>query len=182
MKLLDFGISKLVDRSRTTTVMKGTLTYMAPDNFQANISDKVHINTKVDSWSFGCIMSEIFSREIPWSSLTNDDSTLISLLFQKKDFPIPQLINHDNVKKLLSKCLICNSDKRYCMRKIKNSLLYILEKELHFYEFDEEKYGENLCGDNEISNSLIKKEKKIVEKLKRHLDEYGMNYKVIIIC
>jgi serine/threonine protein kinase len=153
LKLLDFGISKLADRSRTTTLMKGTLTYMAPENFQTNINEKkIVISTKVDSWSFGCIISEIFSGEKPWAILTNDDKILISFLFQKKQFPIPQNIKYNNVIPLISNCVETNYEKRYCMIKAYNSLLATLCNEMVKYSLDSDKYVQGVFTNNYISN------------------------------
>jgi serine/threonine protein kinase len=153
LKLLDFGISKLADRSRTTTLMKGTLTYMAPENFQTNINEKkIVISTKVDSWSLGCIISEIFSGEKPWSNLTNDDKILISFLFQKKQFPIPENIQDNKIIYLISNCLETNYEKRYCMTKVYNSLLALLCNEMVKYSLDSDKYVQGIFTNNYISN------------------------------
>lgn len=63
----DFGISKIAPQmgrsDESLTVGMGTPVYMAPECFRK------HYTTKVDVYSFGIVMNEVFSEERPWSHL-----------------------------------------------------------------------------------------------------------------
>lgn len=64
-KISDFGISKKAleaDRGHLYSIMKGTLAYMAPEM----TNDKGY-NSKVDIWSAGCIVLEMWTGKTPWS-------------------------------------------------------------------------------------------------------------------
>jgi len=118
LKLLDFGISKIVNEEKViNTVSLGTIMYMAPENFdlltivvdsQENSDDseksedeekstfsleeisrgKSNISEKVDIWAFGCILHEMFTGIRPWKNKVNDDKKIMALLYSKKTFEI----------------------------------------------------------------------------------------------
>ena len=58
-KIGDFGISKQLVNQKYTTTKKGDLHYMAPEMLQKNVK----YNNKVDIWSLGCIIYELFNLE-----------------------------------------------------------------------------------------------------------------------
>lgn len=66
-KISDFGISKKVEtinRGRAFTGMKGTVFWMAPETFD---SRKQGYDVKVDIWSTGCVVLEMWTGKRPWS-------------------------------------------------------------------------------------------------------------------
>jgi serine/threonine protein kinase len=65
-KISDFGISKKADvhRGRAFTGMKGTVFWMAPEILS---SDGKGYDVKVDIWSVGCIVLEMWTGDRPWS-------------------------------------------------------------------------------------------------------------------
>lgn len=65
-KISDFGISKKADihRGRAFTGMKGTVFWMAPEILY---SDGKGYDVKVDIWSVGCIVLEMWTGDRPWS-------------------------------------------------------------------------------------------------------------------
>jgi len=125
VKLLDFGISKITqNRSFTTTLAIGTILYMAPENFDTeflsgqtlNESANSKITGRVDVWAFGCMLSEIFSKSKPWSPLAKDDTSVISHLYSKSRFPIPDKIDRSRYKKLvllIERCTHISECQRY---------------------------------------------------------------------
>jgi len=68
-------------------------------------SDKpIKMGTKVDIWSTGCLISEIFSGIVPWSNEVKNDISLQKRLLDKKPFPIPAEID-DDIKYIISQCV-----------------------------------------------------------------------------
>ncbi|RKH02951.1 serine/threonine protein kinase [Corallococcus sp. CA053C] len=67
VKLLDFGISKLID-SRTVqtldSVLMGTPQYMAPEQAMGHNSD---VDSRTDLFSFGCMLYEMIAGRPPYS-------------------------------------------------------------------------------------------------------------------
>ncbi|KAJ7244724.1 kinase-like domain-containing protein [Mycena haematopus] len=65
-KISDFGISKKEDmQGQAFTGMKGTAFWMAPEVLDAN--NKRGYDSKVDIWSVGCVVLEMWSGERPWA-------------------------------------------------------------------------------------------------------------------
>jgi serine/threonine protein kinase len=142
MKLLDFGISKITqNRTFTTTVAMGTILYMAPENFDTsflsgqtmNEVTKSRITGRVDVWAFGCMMSEIFSKCKPWAPKAKDDTSVLSHLYNKKNFHIPEVIKNIKIRDLIEKCTTVNENMRYnfymTIKDLRNILVdLILEK------------------------------------------------------
>lgn len=113
LKLIDFGISKITqNRSFTTTVAMGTILYMAPENFDTQFMKgqtlnevmKSKITGRVDVWAFGCILSEIFSKVKPWFPVAKDDNAVISQLYNKRNFPVPEKISNQKIRSLIENC------------------------------------------------------------------------------
>ncbi|KAJ7169809.1 kinase-like domain-containing protein [Mycena filopes] len=64
-KISDFGISKRQDlKGQAFTNMKGTAFWMAPEVVDSN---KRGYDTKVDIWSLGCVVLEMWTGERPWA-------------------------------------------------------------------------------------------------------------------
>ena len=64
-KLSDFGISKkLVELKKRAYSMQGTTYWMAPEVFR---SDREGYDSKVDIWSVGCVVLEMWTAKRPWS-------------------------------------------------------------------------------------------------------------------
>jgi serine/threonine protein kinase len=66
-KISDFGISKKAlegDRGRLYSIMKGTIAYMAPEMID---NENKGYDSKIDIWSVGCIVFEMWTGKTPWS-------------------------------------------------------------------------------------------------------------------
>lgn len=146
-KILDFGISKLSDRSKTTTLLKGTLSYMAPENFGLEMYDpeisqnengngnKISkINNKIDVWAFGCILNEVFSKYNmkPWEGEDNDNQILSNLVMGKA-FPIDESIDNIYIKNLISDCTLNEPESRPDFYLIYCTLLVALKEHMIIY-------------------------------------------------
>lgn len=64
-KISDFGISKRTDDGSggAFTAMKGTVFWMAPEVINTK---KKGYNFKVDIWSVGCVVLEMWAGSRPW--------------------------------------------------------------------------------------------------------------------
>ena len=69
-KISDFGISKRTDdinENGIHTSMQGSVFWMAPEVVQAARSGEQHsYNGKVDIWSLGCVVLEMWAGRRPW--------------------------------------------------------------------------------------------------------------------
>ena len=66
-KISDFGISKRTDdieQAGAYTSMQGTVFWMAPEVINAQ---KGGYNSKVDIWSVGCVVYEMWTGQRPWN-------------------------------------------------------------------------------------------------------------------
>lgn len=66
-KITDFGISKRTDDINMIgahTSMQGSVFWMAPEVIN---SQKKGYNSKIDIWSVGCVVFEMWTGERPWS-------------------------------------------------------------------------------------------------------------------
>ncbi|KAF8350135.1 kinase-like domain-containing protein [Amanita rubescens] len=83
-KISDFGISKKVDdlqNIRAFTNMKGTIQWMAPEILDTK---KAGYDAKVDIWSVGCVVLEMWSGEKPWSN-----EVLVSVMYKVSQYKQP---------------------------------------------------------------------------------------------
>ena len=89
------------------TRAKGTLHYLAPETLEAaDLSDTEDIisivTNKVDVWSYGCIVSYLFSGFLPWCNEYKDHEVVIQkLLLTKKEFPVQTNIYDENIIKII---------------------------------------------------------------------------------
>jgi serine/threonine-protein kinase len=114
VKLIDFGISKIASKTVTYTGNQtGTVPYMSPEYFDVDIDDylennensskPIAISSKLDIWSTGCLISEIFSGKAPWSNKCRNENAIKKNLTMGGAFPIPESIDEE-VKEVIKKC------------------------------------------------------------------------------
>jgi serine/threonine protein kinase len=123
--LIDFGIAKRLNEGTfdAVTRAKGTVHYLAPESLDAadytEEEDIISIiTTKVDVWSYGCIVSYLFSGYLPWSNVYNE-SAICQQLMLKTKFPVPNNLGNDTIVKIVSACTETDSKKRATMKEIK---------------------------------------------------------------
>mmetsp|Transcript_34646 Transcript_34646/g.6239 ORF Transcript_34646/g.6239 Transcript_34646/m.6239 type:complete len:81 (+) Transcript_34646:1145-1387(+) len=77
-----------------TTICIGTTRFMAPELFDSeNIKN---LGEKVDIWSLGCVILEIFSNKRPWHHIASANSNCIFYeIFKKVPLPIPDGIPNE---------------------------------------------------------------------------------------
>ncbi len=59
IKIVDFGVSKKIEKKKTLTKYVGTSYYMAPELIKGE-----DYNNKVDIWAFGCVIYELLTLKI----------------------------------------------------------------------------------------------------------------------
>ena len=64
--ITDFGLSKIARHAQTTVLHKGTPQYTPPEGY----TDK-KVDDKLDVFSFGIMLWEMWSREVPYYGLNN---------------------------------------------------------------------------------------------------------------
>ena len=78
VKVLDFGIAKVLAESRTTrTAAVGTPLYMAPEQYRAG-----RISPASDVWALGLIAFELLTGASYWKAARGDDATPASIMFE----------------------------------------------------------------------------------------------------
>ncbi|KAH7829557.1 putative phosphatidylinositol-4-phosphate 5-kinase [Monocercomonoides exilis] len=66
LMISDFGLSKITHHSQTLVLHKGTPQYTPPEGYSEG-----KVNEKLDVFSFGMIMWEMWKRELPFRGLSN---------------------------------------------------------------------------------------------------------------
>jgi len=121
VKLLDFGIAKLIEpeafetehdgigRTQTESgLLLGTVNYMSPEQARG-----LTVNERTDIWSLGVVLYEMTAGELPFKGDTRMD-TIVAILERE---PPPLNVPDDNRAPLLwpvvRKCLQKKSDERF---------------------------------------------------------------------
>ena len=130
-KISDFGLSQIntitstLSRAPSSRVAKGTTRYMA-----CEISKGLKPSRNSDVWSYGCILLEFITRELPFSSLQDN---AIFLMLQNDSAEIPLNFNTETpqvIADLISKCLVRKPDERPSFVKIEELFKSIDEEKL----------------------------------------------------
>ncbi|KAH7910883.1 hypothetical protein BJ138DRAFT_1151938 [Hygrophoropsis aurantiaca] len=84
-KISDFGISKRTDDTNAPayTAMQGTVFWMAPEVI--NTQKEKGYNSKIDIWSVGCVVLEMWAGKRPWSD--EDFFTVMYKVIQMQQSP-----------------------------------------------------------------------------------------------
>lgn len=111
-KISDFGISRKSNDiySNSDMTMRGTVFWMAPEM----VDTKQGYSAKVDIWSLGCVVLEMFAGKRPWSNLE-----VVAAMFKigksKSAPPIPEdtlpLVSQEG-RNFLDSCFEINPDLR----------------------------------------------------------------------
>ena len=121
IKVLDFGISKVSNQTNfSQNTSSGTLVYSPPELMSVEVNVKVSF--KYDVWSYGLIVSYLFSEEQPWGDKINQMQVEYNL-FKKKPYPVPKSIESKNIQKLIDLCTKINPEERINPE----TILYLIE-------------------------------------------------------
>jgi predicted Ser/Thr protein kinase/TolA-binding protein len=109
VKVVDFGIARLADTSKTQTgMLLGTLAYMSPEQVRGQQAD-----ARCDIWAMGVVLYELITYQRPFTG-ENHAALLLSIL-QKEPPPIRQFVPECPValERVISKSLRKDEKERY---------------------------------------------------------------------
>lgn len=105
VKLCDLGNSRLLEGDKSwqsmSTVLNGTLAWMAPESFQSKTGKKS------DVWSLGCLVVEMLSGENPWGNRLEEGNAMMGLQRALADGerPEPPKTVSESCRAFVDKCL-----------------------------------------------------------------------------
>ena len=117
VKISDFGLAKIVesntDRVQLTSQGVGTYWYLPPECFEEK--KNVDISSKVDIWSVGVILFEMFFRKKPFGQNYTQDKLLKDRIMQNaKVVEIPNKPSiSEECKDFIRRCLAYHPEDRY---------------------------------------------------------------------
>jgi serine/threonine protein kinase len=110
MKIVDFGLAKLVHQTKLTTTSSiiGTPSYMSPEQAQGEVVDH-----RADIWALGVVFYELLTGESPFKG-KNEQAVLFSII-NKSPLPPSELKRDipDEVERIILKCLRKQPKDRY---------------------------------------------------------------------
>jgi serine/threonine protein kinase len=134
VRLIDFGLARISNNTVTKTAnVKISLPYMAPEvvipkDTQKDSLKPLQISPKIDVWSCGCILSEIFSEIPPWLNTCKNNIMITKALICNKEFPIPDAVD-ESIKAIIKKACANDPNDRPSCKEMKELLAELLEKE-----------------------------------------------------
>lgn len=115
VKILDFGIAKLVERQDSDPaqgsvhtelgVVMGTVDYMSPEQARG-----LPVDERTDIWSLGVVLYEMLARRLPFAGATRMDS-MVAIL-EREPFSLEESINA-TLRTVVETCLQKDRNKRY---------------------------------------------------------------------
>lgn len=133
-KITDFGISKRMDDiyGGAHTAMQGTVFWMAPEVIN---TQKGGYNFKIDIWSVGCVVLEMWGGRRPWTG-----QEMIAVMFKLYQAKLPPPVPDDVTLSELAddfrlKCFAINPDERASAAELKGHPYLILPPNWHFTSF-----------------------------------------------
>ncbi|MCA1602596.1 MAG: serine/threonine-protein kinase [Acidobacteria bacterium] len=145
IKLLDFGLAKLIEPVDATTdseaatkamvntgagTVMGTANYMSPEQAKGT-----KVDARTDLWSLGAVLYEVITGHVPFAGETPTET--ISLILQKEPPPLNRYANEvpAELERIVAKALTKDREERYQTAK---DLLIDLRNLKRKLEFDAE--------------------------------------------
>lgn len=129
IKLIDFGLSKIMGLDESTNEPFGTMNYMAPEIFLRN-----NYNHKEDIWSFGIVVFYILKNRFPFArTWGNSEYSLFELTIQVLYKNLSMDVKNSQSKKerilltIINNCLEKQIQKRVDIKGILNYMLLALQ-------------------------------------------------------
>ena len=111
IKVIDFGLSQLVDPSQKLTSKVGTAYYVAPEILQGNYTEKC------DIWSMGVILYILLSGDPPFNG-PSDNAIYAKIAKWKYSFPEKKWGNISDQAKDLIKHMLLPENERYNAKQV----------------------------------------------------------------
>ncbi|RHY57967.1 hypothetical protein DYB34_006932 [Aphanomyces astaci] len=131
-KLTDFGVSK-EDTQETMTVGVGTYRWMAPEILQVN-----HYSVAADMFSFGMILSELDTHNIPYADVTNPkngkplvDTAIMSMVIAGTIKPTFSHTMPKWVRDMAQQCIATDPEDRPTAMMLSNVVRKQIKREAH---------------------------------------------------
>ena len=122
-KISDWGLSRVMTESKSTTATSFTLYYAAPEQISGE-----HKDERTDIWQLGVILYELVTGQLPF---TGDSPGAVMTAITTRNPQSPTVINpslHD-VEAMIIKCLEKDPDKRYqSVLELQKALEILLQK------------------------------------------------------
>ena len=102
IKIMDFGLSKILGKKEKTVDGFGTLTFVSPE-----VLIRKPYNKEIDIWSIGVILYLLLSGDLPFDDEEDDEQKIAkSIVFNEVEFPQKKFGNRSKeVISLIKKCL-----------------------------------------------------------------------------
>ena len=102
IKIMDFGLSKILGKKEKTVDGFGTLTFVSPE-----VLIRKPYNKEIDIWSIGVILYLLLSGDLPFDDEEDDEQKIAkSIVFNEVEFPQKKFGNKSKeVISLIKKCL-----------------------------------------------------------------------------
>ena len=106
VKILDFGLAKLAGQAQLTkdSSTLGTVAYMSPEQLRGE-----EVDYRTDIWSFGIVLYEMLSGELPFKG-DYEQAITYSIL---NDEPKIEININPDIEKIINICLNKNAEDRY---------------------------------------------------------------------
>lgn len=110
VKIMDFGLARVqgTEHITKTGTTLGTTAYMAPEQLSGH-----EINEQTDIWSYGVVLYELFSGELPFQGLY--EPAVMYAIVEEDPIPITKVVSNvpEWIKNVIEKCLNKDSEQRY---------------------------------------------------------------------
>ncbi|KAF8739309.1 hypothetical protein AX14_010088 [Amanita brunnescens Koide BX004] len=132
-KISGFGLSKRTDDIReASAAMQGTVFWMAPEVIDIQ---KKGYNFKVDIWSVGCVVLEMWTGERPWAG-EEMVAVMLKLYRSKLPPPVPDEISlSDQADDFRMRCFAINPEERATASELMSHPYLTLPPDWHFVNF-----------------------------------------------
>lgn len=115
LKVSDFGFAKTFQKTDLFTTVCGSPHYVAPE-----IIEEKHYDCKVDCWSLGVMLFELFSDQLPFTVASPDQTELFNVIKRGKyEFNENWEGRSQDAKDLVKHLLELDPAKRYSMEQVK---------------------------------------------------------------
>jgi serine/threonine protein kinase len=119
--LFEFNFSRICEADIVSNMRENDVLYMAPESLDTDLDGQTWVTETIDVWAYGCLVSWLFSGHKPWCNKFSPGS-VSKKIYEKKEFPIPDEIKDDNIKKLITMCTKVKTSSRWTISQAKEFL------------------------------------------------------------